>query len=108
MMTDRQILDTTSEFDIRMVEGDPVGFSWIIEGVDWSGAYTFKCSTPGGLFTTPATAVVSGTDTLFTVSAAASTLLAPTLSGHNWSLKKDGASGTTRFKGLLFVDEVVA
>jgi len=100
------VLDTTSEFNIRMIEGDPIAFSWILEDEDWSGAYTFKCATPGGLVTIAVTAVLNAGNTVFNVISGASALLTETTSGHPWSLKLD--AGITRLQGLLFVDAAVS
>jgi hypothetical protein len=103
-------LDASAQnLNLRMTEGDPLNFQWIVPGAaSWAGAYTFRVRIDADtLLELPATASVSNTtDALFVVTTvAAQAALVALTSGYRWDIQQTG--GPTRYSGVLFVESQV-
>jgi hypothetical protein len=96
---------SAGRIDLRMTEGDPIPFSWLVQGAaDWAGAsFTAEVRDSEGAII-PLTVVVTaqGLDALIVLSHVAIPTLLPTRSGYAWAMREIG--GYTKFAGLLRVE----
>lgn len=97
-------LDASGQrFNIRMREGDPVNWQWIVEGgVAWVGTYVVTVLVGNTEVSLDSDVSASGADALFVIQDTVQPLFVPTASGYPWDIQAVG--GITRFAGLLFVD----
>ena len=85
------------ELRLRWQSGDPVSLAVRVVDLDWSGAHT---ATVGGMDMT-ATAVLDGTDTLFTWTLSAGDAM--TLGAGKFDFECSTDAGLTRFAGIAQV-----
>lgn len=100
---------SAGKLNLRMTEGDPIAFSFIVEGAaSWAGS-TFTAEVRdalGNILTFTVTCSVSNTtDCLIVISHASAPTLTPTRSGYGWAMLE--SDGPTKFSGLLFVEELL-
>lgn len=100
---------SAQDLNLRMTEGDPLNFQWLVPGAAaWAGAYTFKVRiNPDTLVSIAATAsIVNTVDALFVVqTVAAQPEFVALTSGYHWDIQQ--ASGPTRYSGVMFVEAQV-
>jgi hypothetical protein len=103
---------SAAELDLRMTEGDPIGFNFLVADASSWGGNTFRCDVKTQMsadapvlasLTVTATADGTGCDILLS-SAPIPALIA--IDGHYyWDMQEDG--GLTRFSGWLLVEPQV-
>lgn len=100
---------SAQELNLRMTEGDPLNFQWLVPGAAaWAGNYTFKVRTSSEVLVSIAcTATVSNvTDALFVVTTvSAQPEFLHNESGYRWNIQQ--TAGPTRYRGALFIEAQV-
>jgi hypothetical protein len=98
-------LDASAQrLNIRMTEGDPINWQWIVEdGASWVGLYECAVKIGEDVFLLDnAVSISTVTDALFAVINDPVAEFLETSSGYPWDIQQ--IDGPTRFSGLLFVD----
>jgi hypothetical protein len=99
---------SAGKLNLRMTEGDPINFSWLVlDAASWAGtSFTASVRDTSGILQSLTVAVTAqGSDALFVMTHAAIPTLPASRSGYAWAMLEAG--GPTKFAGLLFVESLL-